>query len=112
MANAAATLTPTAGFMSYTFALVRLHAAMVFSFLSPKKAMVRLSGDQNGVRPLSVPVSGRISPDSSERSPNGRRMSRQHSARLAANGHLQHGPSRHPRTGGDEPDGPQNPQRL
>ena len=43
-------------------------AATVFSFLSAKKAMVRLSGDQNGVRANCVPVSGRISPDSSERS--------------------------------------------
>ena len=40
----------------------------ILSFPSAKKPMDRPSGDQNGTRALSVPVSGRMSGESSDRS--------------------------------------------
>src|SRR5437867_7137313 len=45
-----------------------LPTSIRFSFPSAKKPIERLSGDQNGNAAFSVPTSGRVSADSSERS--------------------------------------------
>src|SRR5712692_9267226 len=42
--------------------------SMIFSLLSAENPTNRLFGDQNGARALSVPVSSRVSPDSSDSS--------------------------------------------